>query len=137
MTGFISRVESELFFLQRPDGGVLERWDAATPPEQLLLLRQFLRFGETRPIVEVMILQQLEGEALQPNAALKNIQSGSNTGGSGWRDGRLAESNGPAGQSVLLPFHFPQSDVFRPAEVMLRVPSCIFMTQRIFQVLLH
>ncbi|XP_043954366.1 zinc finger protein basonuclin-2 isoform X1 [Gambusia affinis] len=104
------------YMLQRPDGGVLERWDAATPPEQLLLLRQFLRFGETRPIVEVMILQQLEGEALQPNAALKNIQLGSNTGGSGWRDGRLAESYGPAGQSVLLPFHFPQSDVCRPAE---------------------
>ncbi|XP_023202528.1 zinc finger protein basonuclin-1-like [Xiphophorus maculatus] len=130
VTGFISRVESELLFLQRPDGGVLERWDTATPREQLLLLRQFLRFGETRPIVEVMILQHLEGEEIQPdqqpNAPVKNIQSGSNNRASGLRlgslrDGRLAESNaasgnGPAGQSALLPFHFPQSGVYRSAK---------------------
>ncbi|XP_054912088.1 zinc finger protein basonuclin-2-like [Poeciliopsis prolifica] len=30
------------YMLQRPGGGVLERWDTATPREQLLLLRQFL-----------------------------------------------------------------------------------------------
>uniref|UniRef100_A0A3B5M1K7 Uncharacterized protein n=1 Tax=Xiphophorus couchianus TaxID=32473 RepID=A0A3B5M1K7_9TELE len=129
------------YMLQRPDGGVLERWDAATPREQLLLLRQFLRFGETRPIVEVMILQHLEGEEIQPdqqpNAPVKNIQSGSNNRASGLRlgslrDGRLAESNGPAGQSVLLPFHFPQSGVYRSAKVTIRVPSCRFMIQRIF-----
>ncbi|XP_032438759.1 zinc finger protein basonuclin-2-like [Xiphophorus hellerii] len=118
------------YMLQRPDGGVLERWDAATPREQLLLLRQFLRFGETRPIVEVMILQHLEGEEIppdqQPNAPVKNIQSGWNNGASGLRlgslrDGQLAESNaasgnGPAGQSVLLPFHFPQSGIYRSAK---------------------
>uniref|UniRef100_A0A3B3YUJ1 Zinc finger protein basonuclin-2 n=1 Tax=Poecilia mexicana TaxID=48701 RepID=A0A3B3YUJ1_9TELE len=55
------------YMLQRPDGEALERWDTATAPEQLLLLRQFLRFGETRPIVEEMILQHLEGEALLPH----------------------------------------------------------------------
>lgn len=30
-----------------------------TPEEELLILKQFLRFGETRPIVELMTLQRL------------------------------------------------------------------------------
>ncbi|XP_014866883.1 PREDICTED: zinc finger protein basonuclin-2-like [Poecilia mexicana] len=107
------------YMLQRPDGEALERWDTATAPEQLLLLRQFLRFGETRPIVEEMILQHLEGEALlphqQPDAPLNDWRIGS------LRDARPADSsaasgNVPGGQSVLLPFHFPQSAVFSSAK---------------------
>ena len=38
---------------------MLDRWMMVTPEEELLILKQFLRFGETRPIVELMTLQCL------------------------------------------------------------------------------
>ncbi|XP_070711255.1 zinc finger protein basonuclin-2-like [Pempheris klunzingeri] len=47
------------YVLQYPGGKVLDRWLMATPEEELLILKQFLRFGETRPIVELMTLQCL------------------------------------------------------------------------------
>ncbi|XP_015250067.1 PREDICTED: zinc finger protein basonuclin-2-like [Cyprinodon variegatus] len=49
------------YMLQTPSGKVLDRWCMATPKEELLALGQFLRFGETRPIVELMMLQYPEG----------------------------------------------------------------------------
>nr|XP_043876440.1 zinc finger protein basonuclin-2 [Solea senegalensis] len=47
------------YMLQFPSGTVLERWTMATPEEELLILKQFLRFGETRPIAELMTPQCL------------------------------------------------------------------------------
>ncbi|XP_058481665.1 zinc finger protein basonuclin-2-like isoform X1 [Solea solea] len=47
------------YMLQFPSGTVLERWTMATPEEELLILKQFLRFGETRPIAELMMPQCL------------------------------------------------------------------------------
>ncbi|XP_018518639.2 zinc finger protein basonuclin-2-like [Lates calcarifer] len=47
------------YMLQSPSGKVLDRWMMVTPEEELLILKQFLRFGETRPIVELMTLQCL------------------------------------------------------------------------------
>nr|XP_046237600.1 zinc finger protein basonuclin-2-like [Scatophagus argus] len=47
------------YMLQLPSGKVLDRWLMVTPEEELLILKQFLRFGETRPIVELMTLQCL------------------------------------------------------------------------------
>ncbi|XP_042257743.1 zinc finger protein basonuclin-2-like, partial [Thunnus maccoyii] len=47
------------YMLQYPSGKVLDRWLMVTPDEELLILKQFLRFGETRPIVELMTLQCL------------------------------------------------------------------------------
>lgn len=54
-----------------------------TPEEELLILKQFLRFGETRPIVELMTIQclaavnQLSSPELNP--ALKSCQSNIST----------------------------------------------------------
>ncbi|AWO97301.1 putative zinc finger protein basonuclin-2-like [Scophthalmus maximus] len=45
------------YMLQFPGGTVLDRWVMVTPEEEPLVLRQFLRFGETRPIVELMTRQ--------------------------------------------------------------------------------
>lgn len=45
--------------VQFPNGNVLDHWLMVTPEEEALILRQFLRFGETRPIVELMTLQCL------------------------------------------------------------------------------
>ncbi|XP_076580934.1 zinc finger protein basonuclin-2 [Chaetodon auriga] len=47
------------YMLQFPSGKVFDRWLMVTPEEELLILKQFLRFGETRPIVELMTPQCL------------------------------------------------------------------------------
>ncbi|XP_076738239.1 zinc finger protein basonuclin-2 [Maylandia zebra] len=48
------------YMLQFPSGKVLDRWFMVTPEEEVLIFKQFLRFGETRPIVELM-LQTADG----------------------------------------------------------------------------
>uniref|UniRef100_A0A8C3G4L4 Uncharacterized protein n=1 Tax=Cyclopterus lumpus TaxID=8103 RepID=A0A8C3G4L4_CYCLU len=67
------------YMLQHPDGKVLDRWLMATPEEELLTLKQFLRFGETRPIVELMTLQCLAAvnhlSDLELRPAPKSFQS--------------------------------------------------------------
>ncbi|XP_061768956.1 zinc finger protein basonuclin-2 isoform X1 [Nerophis ophidion] len=44
--------------MQRSDGKALERWCMMSPEEETLLLKEFLRFGETRPVVEFMVAVQ-------------------------------------------------------------------------------
>ncbi|KAL7375433.1 hypothetical protein ABVT39_017153 [Epinephelus coioides] len=71
------------YMLQHPSGKVLDRWLMVAPEEELLILKQFLRFGETRPIVELMTLQcltavnHLSDPELSP--APKSCQSNINT----------------------------------------------------------
>lgn len=54
-----------------------------TPEEELLILKQFLRFGETRPIVELMTIQCLAAVNHRSNPELnpspKNCQSNIST----------------------------------------------------------
>ncbi|XP_022622383.1 zinc finger protein basonuclin-2-like [Seriola dumerili] len=114
------------YMLQYPSGKVLDRWTMVTPEEELLILKQFLRFGETRPIVELMTLQclaavsYLSDPELKP--ASKSCQSNISTfiehnGGTSGTKGSLADHNDtvhhfenfPSGLSLLLPFHFPSS----------------------------
>ncbi|XP_077963562.1 zinc finger protein basonuclin-2 [Gasterosteus aculeatus] len=61
------------YMLQHPGGKPLDRWLTAPPEEELLILQQFLRFGETRPIVELMTPQCLAAVGhvsdLQPSSA--------------------------------------------------------------------
>lgn len=117
--------------LQHPGGKVLDRWSMATPEEELLVLKQFLRFGETRPIVELMMLQYLEGynvlSDVESRSPRENIQSEVRTnkrtslGEERWVDGNDTSDcheKFPGGQSVLLPFHFPQSTIFCSTKVM-------------------
>ena len=40
-------------------GAPLERWQMCSKEEEPLVLQQFLRFGETRPITQQLILQEL------------------------------------------------------------------------------
>ncbi|KAL6118214.1 uncharacterized protein ACO6RY_03059 [Pungitius sinensis] len=74
------------YMLQHPGGKPLDRWLAAPPEDELLILQQFLRFGETRPIVELMTLQCLAAVGhvsdLQPSSAPKGLRRG---GGGGER----------------------------------------------------
>ncbi len=45
-------------------GKVLDRWAIMTFEEEIVTLQQFLRFGETKSIVELMALQDKEGQAV-------------------------------------------------------------------------
>lgn len=62
---------------------MLDCWSMVTPEEELLILKQFLRFGETRPLVELMTAQCLA--AINPhlspevNSSQKSCQSNTRT----------------------------------------------------------
>lgn len=56
--------------VQFPNGNVLDHWLMVTPEEEALILRQFLRFGETRPIVELMTFQCLPAVNHPPSSEL-------------------------------------------------------------------
>lgn len=119
-----------LLLPQGPGGIVLDRWVMVTPEEELLLFKQFLRFGETRPIVELMTPHGLDptDQPFGPEvtsapkscqqdlsgheAALARLKSTQEPSG-------LLEDNNstnyfenvPGGLSSLLPFHSPRSDL--------------------------
>uniref|UniRef100_A0A3Q1GK98 Zinc finger protein basonuclin-2-like n=1 Tax=Acanthochromis polyacanthus TaxID=80966 RepID=A0A3Q1GK98_9TELE len=122
--------------LQFPGGKVLNRWLMVTPEEEMLILKQFLRFGETRPIVELMTLQCLEVANHLPDPELKPAQKTCQSNGgtltmlrnprvesrlvaglcgfernspSDHRDTVHHFENFPGGLSLLLPFHFGSS----------------------------
>lgn len=50
--------------VQDAAGKVLDRWAIMTFEEEIATLQQFLRFGETKSIVELMALQDKEGQAV-------------------------------------------------------------------------
>ncbi|KFO30451.1 Zinc finger protein basonuclin-2 [Fukomys damarensis] len=45
-------------------GKVLDRWAIMSREEEIITLQQFLRFGETKSIVELMAIQEKEGQAI-------------------------------------------------------------------------
>lgn len=115
---------------------MLDHWMMVTTEEELLVLREFLRFGETRPIVELMTLQCLIPDPNLLDLNLQSVQSKtsmflqkSGGGASGLRvrgdsylvsnichvrrNAPVDHSNAarhaetfPGGQSVLPPLHF-------------------------------
>ncbi|KAM3590550.1 uncharacterized protein V6R79_011680 [Siganus canaliculatus] len=110
------------YMLQLPGGSVLDRWSMASPDEERLILQQFLRFGETRPIVELMWLQAGDPE-LSCRSTVSAFQRDAESPGkvrghqrvSGCK--RRSPSGGLVedfpGQSLLLPFHFPNAGFHR------------------------
>ncbi|XP_033904389.3 zinc finger protein basonuclin-1-like isoform X1 [Acipenser ruthenus] len=52
------------YVLQDATGKVLDRWAIMTYEEEIATLQQFLRFGETKSIVELMVIQDKEGQAV-------------------------------------------------------------------------
>uniref|UniRef100_A0A3B3CS18 Uncharacterized protein n=1 Tax=Oryzias melastigma TaxID=30732 RepID=A0A3B3CS18_ORYME len=114
------------YMLQGPGGSVLDRWVMVTPEEELLLFKQFLRFGETRPIVEMMTPQGLDAtdrtfgpetkpapkscqqDLRSPEMALVRIKNTQEPSGL-LEDNNNYLENVP-GLSSLLPFHSLQSD---------------------------
>ncbi|XP_041841919.1 zinc finger protein basonuclin-2-like, partial [Melanotaenia boesemani] len=87
------------YMLQHPSGKVLDRWFMVTPKEEQFILKQFLRFGETRAIVELMTLQFLETTDHSFKAELKSVP-------------KSCQSNvNRNGLSLLLPFDFSHSNL--------------------------
>ncbi|XP_051919828.1 zinc finger protein basonuclin-1 isoform X2 [Hippocampus zosterae] len=52
------------YILQDVAGKVLDRWSIMTFEEEIATLQQFLRFGETKSIVELMTREDKEGQAV-------------------------------------------------------------------------
>ncbi|XP_032088366.1 zinc finger protein basonuclin-1 [Thamnophis elegans] len=52
------------YVLQDASGKVLDHWSIMTSEEELATLQQFLRFGETKSIVELMAIQEKEGQSI-------------------------------------------------------------------------
>lgn len=52
------------YILQDSAGKVLDRWTIMSREEEIITLQQFLRFGETKSIVELMAIQEKEGQAV-------------------------------------------------------------------------
>ncbi|XP_070404625.1 zinc finger protein basonuclin-2 [Nothobranchius furzeri] len=109
------------YLLQDPSGKVLDRWVLVTPEEQRLVLKQFLRFGETRPIVEVMMLQSPRGDGHpagpESRAGHKSRQEpvrrsrGPLESPLVTNDNTTPQSGNFPGWWSLLPFQFPYSTV--------------------------
>ncbi|XP_072324831.1 zinc finger protein basonuclin-2 [Scyliorhinus torazame] len=60
------------YILQDSSGKVLDRWSIMTYEEEMVSLHQFLRFGETKSIVELMAIQEKEGHAVVVPTAKTN-----------------------------------------------------------------
>ncbi|XP_063074404.1 zinc finger protein basonuclin-2 isoform X3 [Engraulis encrasicolus] len=52
------------YILQDAAGKVFDRWSIMSREEEIITLQQFLRFGETKSIVELMAIQEKEGQAV-------------------------------------------------------------------------
>ncbi|XP_035273870.1 zinc finger protein basonuclin-2-like [Anguilla anguilla] len=79
------------YILQDAVGKVLDRWSIMSQEEEVVTLQQFLRFGETKSIVELMALQEQEGQVVTvpPSEADSGIRT-------------FIESSGPARSPALL-----------------------------------
>nr|XP_021536132.1 LOW QUALITY PROTEIN: zinc finger protein basonuclin-1 [Neomonachus schauinslandi] len=65
------------YVLQDASGKVLDHWSIMTSEEEVATLQQFLRFGETKSIVELMAIQEKEEQSviLPPAAANVDIRA--------------------------------------------------------------
>ncbi|XP_075714183.1 zinc finger protein basonuclin-1 isoform X2 [Rhinoderma darwinii] len=71
------------YVLQDASGKVLDHWSIMTVEEELATLQQFLRFGETKSIVELMAIHEKEGYSVlipstRANSDIRTFIEGSN-----------------------------------------------------------
>uniref|UniRef100_A0A0K2THW9 Putative LOC100572970 [Acyrthosiphon pisum] n=1 Tax=Lepeophtheirus salmonis TaxID=72036 RepID=A0A0K2THW9_LEPSM len=62
------------YILKDPRGAPLERWQMCSKDEEPLVLQQFLRFGETRPITQQLILQEISEKSNEEHRARTEIK---------------------------------------------------------------
>ncbi|CAJ0926121.1 unnamed protein product [Ranitomeya imitator] len=73
------------YVLQDASGKVLDHWSIMTVEEELATLQQFLRFGETKSIVELMAIHEKEGYSVlvpstRANSDIRTFIENSNPG---------------------------------------------------------
>uniref|UniRef100_A0ABK0LMQ5 Basonuclin zinc finger protein 1 n=1 Tax=Rattus norvegicus TaxID=10116 RepID=A0ABK0LMQ5_RAT len=61
------------YVLQDASGKVLDHWSIMTSEEEVATLQQFLRFGETKSIVELMAIQEKEEQSIVIPPATANV----------------------------------------------------------------
>ncbi|XP_042527722.1 zinc finger protein basonuclin-1 [Dipodomys spectabilis] len=61
------------YVLQDASGKVLDHWSIMTSEEEVATLQQFLRFGETKSIVELMAVHEKEEQPVLPPPSTANI----------------------------------------------------------------
>ncbi|KAM5292600.1 zinc finger protein basonuclin-1 [Ctenodactylus gundi] len=61
------------YVLQDASGKVLDHWSIMTSEEEVATLQQFLRFGETKSIVELMAIQEKEEQAILIPSSTANV----------------------------------------------------------------
>ncbi|XP_046873467.1 zinc finger protein basonuclin-2 [Hypomesus transpacificus] len=66
------------YMLQDSTGRVLDRWLMLSQEEEAVILPHFLRFGETRPIVELMMQQDSQANHVAPSGVRPAPQTQSN-----------------------------------------------------------
>ncbi|XP_062305913.1 zinc finger protein basonuclin-1 [Osmerus eperlanus] len=66
------------YMLQDSTGRVLDRWLMLSQEEEAVILPHFLRFGETRPIVELMMQQDSQANHVTPSGVRPAPQTQSN-----------------------------------------------------------
>ncbi|XP_051515086.1 zinc finger protein basonuclin-2-like [Myxocyprinus asiaticus] len=59
------------YMLQDSMGMVLDRWVTMTPEDEVVTLQQFLRFGETKSIVELMVVEEQRIHSETPDRVSK------------------------------------------------------------------
>ncbi|XP_043088480.1 zinc finger protein basonuclin-1 isoform X2 [Puntigrus tetrazona] len=97
------------YMLQDSMGKVLDRWVTMSPEDEAVTLRQFLRFGETKSIVELMAEEQQLRPETHCGAALKLRENKPPSRTHHFEDlpgGSLA---------FLQPFHYVGPSVFPPS----------------------
>ncbi|XP_028974011.2 zinc finger protein basonuclin-2 isoform X2 [Esox lucius] len=110
------------YILQDAAGKVLDRWSIMSREEEIITLQQFLRFGETKSIVELMAIQEKEGQAVtvpssKTDSGIRTFIE-SNSAGRGRSPGLLSHmetgspssihhfENIPNSLAFLLPFQY-------------------------------
>ncbi|XP_059384493.1 zinc finger protein basonuclin-2 [Carassius carassius] len=104
------------YMLQDSLGRVLDRWVTMSPEDEVVTLHQFLRFGETKSIVELMTEEQQIPPETHRNPAFKP------------RDKPPSKThhfeNLPGGSLAFLqPFHYVSASVFPPSHPVTQRPS--------------
>ncbi|XP_032874152.1 zinc finger protein basonuclin-2 isoform X1 [Amblyraja radiata] len=108
------------YILQDAAGKVLDRWAIMSREEEIITLQQFLRFGETKSIVELMAIQEKEGQAVavatsKADSDIRTFIEGSNRTRSPSLQAHLENSNPssvhhfeniPNSLAFLLPFQY-------------------------------
>ncbi|XP_037691279.1 zinc finger protein basonuclin-1 [Choloepus didactylus] len=61
------------YVLQDASGKVLDHWSIMTSEEEVATLQQFLRFGETKSIVELMAIQEKEEHSIIMPPSMANV----------------------------------------------------------------